>query len=373
MIDVLEVRGADREIIGIIDTAKSIIWHSVYFGVGDFEIFAQLTPKHLELLQSGNYITRSDNDEIGIIETVDISFNVNDGYMILASGRFAKSILDRRLIYNLSGNTNTATILRGNVEIAARQLVLDNAISCSFDSRRNIPILGLAALANLPAVIVDENGNAAQKQVSYDPLLEYTDKILQEYNYGAKVILNDSNKKLLYVVYAGEDRSTDNTDGNAPVIFSTDYENLNSSDYAYNEQNARNAVLIGGEGEGLERFYTLLTAGKTGLQLREMWVDASSVNKKYKDGDVEKTYTDAQYTQMLKQTGQKQLAALPPLESFSGEINATFGNWIFNRDFFLGDIVTIQDNTIDKYAAVRIVECTEVQDENGYAVECVYN
>ena len=374
MIDVLEIRGADREIVGIIDTAKSIIWHGVYFGVGDFEIYAQLTPKHLQLLQIGNYVTRSDNDEIGIIEAVNVSFTVKDGYMIAASGRFAKSILGRRLIYKLSGNTNTATILSGKVEIAARLLVQSNAIACSFDNRRNIAILGLAALKDLPAIIVDENGNAAQKQVSYQNLLEYTDEILQEYNYGAKVILNNSNKKLLYEVYAGTDRSTDNTDGNAPVIFSTDYENLNASNYAYNEQNARNAVLIGGEGEGLERFYSLLTEGKTGLQLREMWVDASSINKTYKDAnDNEQTYTDAQYTEMLNQAGKKELAALPALEQFSGEINATFGNWIFGRDFFLGDVVTIQDNLIDKYAAVRIVECTEVQDENGYKVECVYN
>jgi hypothetical protein len=374
MIDVLEVRGADRELIGVIDMAKSIIWHSVFFGVGDFEIYAELTPKHLQLLKEGNYITRSDADSIGIIEAINITFSVTDGYMIAASGRFAKSILDRRLIYKLSGNTNTPTILRGNVEIAARQLVLDNAISCSFDNRRNIDILGLGALANLPAIIVDENGTAAQKQVSYQPLLEYTDEFLKEYGYAAKVVLNDSNKKLLYVVYAGTDRSTDNTDGNAPVIFSTDYENISESTYSYNEQNARNAVLIGGEGEGLERFYSLLTAGKTGLQLREMWLDASGINKTYKDdNNVEQTYTNAQYTTMLNQAGKKQLAALPALETFSGVINATFGNWIYGRDFYLGDIVTLQDNTIDKYAAVRIVESLEVQDENGYNVECVYN
>lgn len=374
MIDILEIRGSDRELIGFIDTAKSIIWHSVYFGVGDFEIYATLTPQHLNLLQIGNYVTRSDNDEVGIIETLEVTYSVQDGYMIAASGRFAKSLLDRRLIYNLDGNTNTPTVLSGSVEIAARRLVLDNAISCSFDNRRNIPVLGLGALANLPATIVDENGNAAQKQVSYQPLLNYTDEILQEYGYGAKVILNYSNKMLLYVVSAGTDRSTENTDGNAPVIFSTDYDNLNSSKYAYNGQKARNAVLIGGEGEGIERFYSLLTEGKSGLQLREMWLDASSVEKKYKDSqDVEQEYTDAEYQTMLNQAGKRELASLPAVEEFSGEINATFGNWIFGRDFFLGDIVTIQDNSIGKYSSVRITESTEVQDENGYSVNIVYS
>ena len=373
MIDVIEVRGSNRELIGIVDTAKSVIWHSVYFGVGDFEIYAQLTQQHLLLLQIGNYVTRSDNDEVGIIEKIDVTYSVNDGYMIAASGRFAKILLDRRLIYKLSGKTNTPSILRGNVEIAARQLVLDNAISCSFDNRRNIPVLALGGLANLPAVIVDENGNAAQKQVSYQPLMEYTDEVLKEYGYAAKVILNASNKMLLYVVYSGADRSTENTDGNQPVIFSTEYENLNSSDYSYDEQEARNAALIGGEGEGLERFYSLLTAGKTGLQLRETFVDASSINRTYTENDVEQTYSDAEYKAMLDQAGKKELAALPALETFSGEINASFGNWIFGRDFFLGDLVTIQDNTINKYATVRITEATEVQDENGYKVDVVYS
>lgn len=373
MIDVIEVRGTSRELIGIIDTAKSIIWHSVYFGVGDFEIYAQLTQQHLLLLQIGNYITRSDNDEIGIIEKIDVTYSVQDGYMIAASGRFSKSILDRRLIYKLSGKTNTPSILSGNVEIATRQLVLDNAISCSFDSRRNIPVLALGGLANLPAVIVDENGNAAQKQVSYQNLMQYTDEVLKEYGYASKIILNASNKKLLYVVYSGADRSAENADGNTPVIFSTEYDNLSSSEYAYNEQEDRNAALIGGEGEGLERFYSLLTDGKTGLQLRELFVDASSINKTYMDNDVEQSYSDADYKKMLDQAGKKKLAALPALETFSGEINASFGNWIFGRDFFLGDFVTLQDNTINKYATVRITEVTEVQDENGYSIDVVYS
>lgn len=371
-IDVLEIRGGNRELIGIVDTAKSIIWHTVYFGVGDFEIYVQLTPQHLILLQAGNFVTRSDNDEVGIIENVTTTYNVQDGYMIVASGRFAKSILDRRLIYKLSGNTNTPSILSGKVEIAARQLVLDNAISCSFDNRRNIPVLALGGLKNLPAIIVDENGNAAQKQVSYQNLMQYTDEVLKEYNYGAKVILNASNKMLLYVVYSGEDRSADNEAGNTAVIFSTGYENLTSSEYHYSEQEARNAALIGGAGEGLDRFYSLLTGGAAGLQLRELWVDASSINRKHKVNDEEQTYTDAEYKKMLDQAGMKQLATRPAVETFNGEINASFGNWIFGRDFFVGDLVTLQDDTINKYATVRITEATEVQDENGYKVDVVY-
>lgn len=374
MIDYVEIKNAERETVGIIDTASSVIWHSVYYGVGDFEIYAQATEQNLELLKVGNYVTRQNNDEVGVIEAITITFSIQDGYMITATGRFAKSILERRIIYNLSETVNTPTILRGNVEQAIRQTVLDNAISCSFDSRRNIPILGLAALNNLTPKIVDESGNAAQKQVSYQNLLEYTDKVLQEYGLSSKIIYNDSNKKLLYSVFEGADRSTDNADGNDPIVFSIEYDNLNSSNYLYDEKSLKNAALIGGAGEGLERFYTLFTGGKSGLQLREMFIDASSVNRTYKnDGsDEEIRYTNAEYRAMLNQKGQEKFKETIIKETFSGDINVSFGMWIYGVDYFLGDIVTVQDNFINKYANVRITEVTEVQDENGYSVDVVF-
>lgn len=374
MIDYVEIKNADRVTIGIIDTANSVIWRSVYYGVGDFEIYAQANEHNLTLLKKGYFVTRPNNDEVGIIEEIQVTYNYQDGYMITAIGRFAKILLDRRIIYKLSGNTNTPTILSGKVEVAVRRTVLDNAIDCTYDSRRNIPILGLASLNNLAPVIVDENGNATRKQVSYKNLMTYTDSVLQEYGMSAKVIYNDSNKKLLYSVFMGTDHSTDNQDGNEEIIFSIDYDNLNSSTYDLNDVNYRNAALIGGEGEGLDRFYSLLRGNYSGLQLREIFVDASSVNRTYKeDGSYEEqTYTDAEYTAMLNQQGNVELQKHLVNETFTGEINATFGRWQYGRDYSLGDIVTVQDNKLGKYINSRITEVTEVQDENGYTVDVVF-
>lgn len=372
MIPYVEIKDADRVTIGIIDTAKSIIWHSVYFGVGDFEIYAQATPQNIELLRLGYYVLRPDSQEVGVIEDINVGFNVHDGYIITATGRFAKCILDRRLIYNLNGTVNTATILRGNVEIAVRQVVKDNAIDCTFDTRRNIPIFGLAALNNYPYIIRDKSGNAAQKQVSYDNLMTYTDSVLAEYGMAARVIYNDSNKKLLYSVYCGVDRSESNTDGNDPVIFSVDYDNLNSSTYDINVANARNTALIGGAGEGIERFYSFITDDSDGLERRELFVDARSVNRTYDDGGTQEEYTDDEYAGMLNQQGMAELDKHPIQEAFSGSINATFGAWKINEDYFLGDIVTVQDNKLGKYNTTRIIETTEVQDESGYTVDVVF-
>lgn len=369
-IEYVEIRDSNTDVIGIIDVAKSIIWHSVYFGVGDFEIYAEASPEVVALLQAGNYVTRPDDLEVGIIEAIDISENAQDGMMVTATGRFAKSMLDRRLIYSLSGNVNAPTILRGNVETEVRRVVYENAIACTFDSRRNIPILALGDVAGIPLKIVDADGKAAQKQVSYRNLLEYTDEVLAEYGLAATVILDEAAKKLRYVIYAGTDHSTDNTAGNEPIVFSKDYDNLENSSYQYNAATEKNVALIGGEGEGVNRFYSLVAGTQTGLQRREMWVDASSINKTFKDGnDVEQTYSDEDYKAMLDAAGVQNLAQNVVSEVFDGTMDITNSPWLYNRDFALGDIVTMQNNEIGKYINVRLREVLEVQDENGYAIQ----
>lgn len=374
MINYVEIRGSDANVIGIIDTAISVIWRTVYYGVGDFELQASATPEILALLQAGRYITRPDTNEAGIIEQIHIPDNVTEGATITASGRFYKSVLDRRIIYQLiSDNSNKATILRGNVEAAVREVVKNNAIACPFDSSRNIPLLSLGAPAGIELRIVDANGYAAQKQVSYENLLTYTDGVLEEYGIAAKCILQRGGFQ--YVVYSGVNRSVGNTDGNTPVIFSKEYDNLTSSEYTYDETTEKNVALIGGAGEGLQRFYSLYDpTAASGLQRRELFIDGASIGKTYKEDDSaeEQTYSDSEYKQMLDAKGAQDLATMIKTETFDGVLDVTNGNYVFGHDFELGDIVTVQNNNIGKYINVRIVEALEYQDDSGYNVEVKY-
>ncbi len=364
MIDYVEARNDDFEVIGILDTAQSVIWHSVYYGVGDFQIFIRLTDA-LHILADARYITRTDNDEVGVIESILIADDIESGKMITIKGRFAKSILDRRIIYNLSGKSNKATILQGKVETAVRGLVNDNAISS-----RSLGILELGEVAGISKTIIDENGAAAQKQVSFDNLLEYTEAVLKEYGIASKVVLNGN--KLKYSVYEGADRSADNTVGNPPIVFSKEYDNLVSSEYIYDSTGEKNVALVGGEGEGVDRF-CVLVGNESGLARREVFIDASSITKKYKgENDVEKTYTDSEYTAMLNSHGHQEKSAMTVHEDFNGAIDITNSNWKYGADLFLGDIVTVQENDIGVYKKVRLAEVIEYQDEDGYSVEAVY-
>lgn len=450
MIDYVEIRNASLELLGIVDTAKSIIWETQYYGAGSFEIYTEATPEAISMLRVGNFVTRVENEGVGIVEAVAITFTGGDGRMLAASGRLAKSILDRRLITYVSGNTGATTVFSGNVEARARGLVQDNAIACYKDKKRTIPyaqrnisILQLGDLAGLPAT-------TELRQIANDNLLTYTDEFLQQYGYGAKLLRKGN--KLAYTVYSGIDRRIGNAAGNQPVIFSEDFDNLTGSNYALDEAARKTFALVGGEGEGNARFYVECSASVSDLARREVFVDSSTAREVYEDkfvGDgvvivdayakddagnyildddgnrvptrthIEGTATftlshsatelrslkvdgkeavctfnaaavtitfsekeiplagieivvqyidDNEYRAQLTGEGEQQLATLIAAESFAGSIDLENSSFQYGTDFAIGDIVTVQDNSISKYINVRVVTVAEVQDDGGYQV-----
>lgn len=382
MIDYVEIRSKDtRELIGIIDTAKSIIWHVMYYDVGDFEIYVPCTPLTISLATEGNYVTRPNDRHVGIVEHVEITYNAQDGRMLIISGRMAKSILDRRVIYKRVLHLTPAfsklavinpTILSGNVESAARTVVTNNAIDCRFDTNRNISALVLGAHSGSTAIIQDADGNPSDKQVTYDNMLTWIDDFLKEYSIGAEILINDA-LKLEFVCFEGVDRSFDSTD-HEPVIFSREFDNLVSSDLNYDETESKNMALVGGEGEGTERICAIKYGTETGIDRREMFIDASGTSQTYYDDEgQEQTLTKEDYAAQLVLIGAQELPNRQPLLSFDGEINLQNSVYKYGVDFDLGDIVSIQDNEINIYENVRIVEITEVQDDNGYNISAVYS
>lgn len=430
MIDYVEIRNTGLELLGLIDTAKSVIWETQYFGAGAFELYTEATPQALSMLKEGNFVTRVESEGVGIIEAVEITYTGGDGRMIAASGRLAKSILDRRLITYVNGNKGVATVFSGNVEARARGLVQDNAIACYKDKartvpypQRNISILQLGDLAGLPA-------ETELRQITDEDLLTYTDEFLRQYGYGAKLIRKGN--KLAYTVYSGVDRSIGNAAGNEPVIFSEDFDNLTGSNYALDETARKSFALVGGEGEGNARFYVECNAGLSDLARREVFIDSSTAREVFEDkfvGDgvervdaddvkyiagtrafalshsatsllsvkvdgkdavfsfnastgvvtfsvaplsgleiVVQYINDDEYRAQLTGEGQQELAKLISAEGFSGSIDLENSTFKYGIDFEIGDIVTVQDNAINKYINVRVVTVAEVQDDSGYQV-----
>ena len=374
MIEYLEVRNSNREIIGILDDFQSVIWETSYYSTGAFEVYLQAAPQYINMLQTGNYVTRPDDENIGIIENINVEYSEEFGKMIAASGRFAKSILDRRIIYNASGNTTeklsiSPVISSGLVETAVRKLVTDHIIS-SPQTARNISFITLGELQGITKKIVDESGNNAQLQTSFGNLLEYTDEMLHSYELGAKMVFDRETLQLKYTVYEGKDRSRNNTQNNLPIIMAQEYDNFFSSKYEKNTTQFKNTALIGGEGEGANRFCTMIGTNATGLNRREVWIDASAQSKTYELNGEQKQYTDDEYLALLKSAGTQTIADYQIAETYEGELNVN--TLTYKTDFNIGDIITVEDNELNIYINPRIITVIENQDESGYSISISY-
>ncbi len=345
----------DFNLLGVIDEYVSIIWRPSYAEIGDFEIYLGATEKAVGLLKENRYLVRSSDisvDDSGnttykkvmVIKNQHIVTDVENGDFLTVTGKELKYILHQRVVWK-------QTTLTGTAENAIRRLVNENAINTN--TNRVIPNLILGNSANLTDTI--------EKQFTGDTVSKVITEICTAYNYGWDIYIY--NTQLVFIVYQGVDRSYAQND-RPYVVFSEDFENLYNTEYELNTENYGNTALVGGQGEGLDRFYTTVNDTNAGLDRYEIFVDSKGVSNKVKDDTgAEVELSDSAYKNLLQAEGEVKLAEAAYTEGFTGELLSDVA-FIYGKDFNLGDLVTV----INKYGItrdVRVMSAIESEDESG--------
>lgn len=333
-------------IIGLIDAYNSVIWNVQFFGKNDFQIVTAASDANMDLLQEGRLLARESDikldsyNNVMLIEKVQIDLDSEKGWLLTVTGKGLKNLLSRRVVWSQITST-------GTVETTIRQVITDNAINPT-DPNRAIPNLVLDSLQGFT--------DTADIQLLGENLAEWLESICTTYGYGWDIYIK--NHQYVFKLYQGTDRSY-NQSSVVPVVFSPEFDNLLSSSYAYDKSGYINAALIGGEGQGTaKRTASIGTA--SGLARFETYVDGSSVSS---NGEI---ITVEEYTALLQSYGKEQIAVNQITKSFDGEVIPD-GLYKLNTDYFLGDIVQIQ-NEKGISATPRIIEIIYADDENGTSV-----
>lgn len=411
------------EIIGIIDTYKSLIWSNRYKDVGDCEVYVRASSPMFQLLDKGNYLIRANDEMVCRIKKIELQTDVENGDYLIVTGKDTKDFLDQRIIWD------TVTC-DGNVESFIRRIVTESLINSS-NSDRNLKKSNGSQLLYLGA----SNGftEVTTEQVSYTNVGEKVREYCDTYDWGYKVIMDEG--KLYFNLYKGQDRSDS-------VVFSSNYENLISTDYIDDATNLGNVALVCGEGEGSLRTKDVAGSG-TSTARYEIFVDAKDISKSLSYGDLKETYplvadggqgsiytsggksyyklayldiqiiSDDQLAQLqtdypggevlstgyyriqniiiadlesstpddgdtvtlrdviydvyLLNRGYEKLAEYGETVTFNGSVEPRV-TFVYKEDYDLGDIVTIE-NEYGISVEARIVEIIEVYDDNGYSLE----
>jgi len=342
----------DLELIGIIETFTSLRWVRRYYKTGEFELHCALNSDTLSLLQRDNIIYKKDDVEAGYIETRQLKIGTDGQELLEVRGKFLTNYLDRRISWD---RVNFV----GRTEELMRKLVLDNAINPSIASRK-ISNLILGGIKNYAEDIKYQN--------SFGNILEQLENISSTSNLGYRNIMNIKDKKIIFEVYKGIDRTVNNGTI-APCIFSRDFENILEQEYTDSLNNYRNTTLIAGAGEGSARKLTSIEEGQ-GLDRYELYVDARDIQntKQVEKNDSEgNTVTEdvpiswEEYRPMLLQRGKEKLSECEEIQTFDSKVN-TRGNNVYKKDYDIGDIITVADKKWGLQLDTRITEIEEIYE-----------
>ena len=322
--------------LAVIEDYISFIWTERYYDCGDFELCVAASVNYMTLFKKDYYVVRDDSENVGIIEDIRIQRNENGFDMLIVSGRFLSSILGRRIIA-------TQTTVNGTISNCVNQLILQNVIEPS-DASRTISNFTVGSYSITDAIKAQYTGKN---------LLETISDICRTYKVGFKVTLNEDHE-FVFTMYKGKDRTYNQTT-NTYVIFSDEYDNLLSSEYEENYQNIATAVLVAGEGEGLDRKTKWVTDGSTGLARHEVYKDQRQLQSN--DGEI----TAEEYNELLEEAGEESLTQYTT--TFSGEVY--FDNVVYKQDVDLGDLCVIENSRWGIHLYSRLVEVIESTSETG--------
>lgn len=422
------VLDADLETVGLIDAYRSLIWTSRYVELGDCELYVPATTENIQLLQIGRYLQRLDDDMICRIRKRELQTDVENGDYLIVTGEDAKGILDQRIIWDTMYFKSTA-------ESAMRQMVI-YAVTNGDVARRIYKSDGTTLLFKLAPQVgftewfeaqasyenVGEKIREICKQNGYGyktPLdngkLAYTlykgtdrsDTVIFSEDYenlattdyiedwtnmgnvamaagqgeGAqrektvvgtasginryeiyadlRNLSNEMSSKQLNDIFPGFIRTIDGGTTWVKYAYQLDVPYFTDTELAELEENYPGGTTV--TDDNGNKFYRLIN------QNIADWPYGQAIVSKADDSIA---LYDIAYKYWVFLNGGASLAEYGAVTSFSGEIepNVTFE---YKKDYFLGDLVTVE-SPYGVSAAVRITEVLEVDDENGYRVEPIF-
>lgn len=356
---------ATGERVSMIKTCKFSQYVEEFCGSGSFSLTVPIEDDSLKYLNKDHFILL-DKDVMGIIryrkKTTEASSSVE------IKGYLTNKILEWRYFL-------VTKMFKGTITKISRDMV-DFFFINNEDERRNISLIKLSEDPKYIPAAESTSIQATGKTVGY-----VLSSLLSQYGYGFSLVptIAKYDEKLGQVtniadlsfrVHKPSDRTIGNTEGNTPVVFSTSMNNLSSSTYIEDDTEYCSTAIVAGEGEGILR--TTVEIGDveaSGMNRIELYVDARDLQSEV---DEEAAMTDEEYREILTNRGYSYMEDHASLQSMEGTVIDGASSYVYGRDFFNGDYVSVIDEEFDLIASVQISSVTKSSTESGEKLDITF-
>lgn len=345
--------------VGMIKVYSFVQYIDDFCGQGSFTIKIPTNEQSLSHIDENNYVLFEDG-VAGIIKRKKTSQD-NDTEIEI-SGYLTPFILSYRSFEVTAKYT-------GSVPKVLRKMVSDYFID-NQNQLRNIEYLKLSNNANFNP---DSDTNVSV-QYTGNSVLDAMSQLSLQYNFGFElfpVILDYDEESGIetnlsefeFRVFEPKDRTINNTDGNTPVVFSFELNNLSRLDYEKDARAYANVAIVASEGEGTSR--KILEVGETqasGIDRIEFYVDARDIQSDTQ-GEV---LSEPELNNLMEQRGLAKLEEHQRFETFDCSIISGDMSYEYKKDFFKGDFVSVYDKNLNINVNLQI---TSVLKSSSNGVE----
>lgn len=338
----LHVFDENFNLMGMLDNYISLQWKESYHDRGSFTLIAVDSKANIDLLQMGRFIYQAGKRTAMIIKYAKKDSETS---RIDVNGHTTLDLLDRRVIFPVQTIYNIESGMYALVERFLKGSESDRNIS-NFTTARI-----LNGLQGFPYIL--------DTQYTGTNLLEALTALGEESGLGFYMEFDWRNKQHVFTVYQGLSRTSGQKE-NIPAVFSAEFGNLKNMILMDDMSIFKNVAYVAGAGEGTARKHIVVGNAK-GLDRYELYVDARDLQQEYTDDNgKEVSLTDAQYIALLQSRGLKKLNDHLRAKSFNGEVDA----FDFGKEYYLGDEISAKSTKYNARIDARIMEYTEVTENN---------
>lgn len=317
----LYVYSSEMELQGIVEKIASLIWTRRYWSCGEFKLLVPFTEEHSRMLVKNNIIMKRGDDEAAQIRYVSITKNSQGLEEIEVQGKFLITWIGKRIIKKqIITNDTTQNILY--------RIVRENVTNPA-DTARKIPDVSIATDDE-----DTESGVIDYTSEQYTNAQLAAETAAKAAKLGIRMRTDARTGAHVFSVYEGRDLTAGNTAGNAPCIFSQEFDNIVEQEYTNSVENLKTTAFVGGEEkEGVARKVAEVGGSAAGLAREEVFINATDIVQEYEDDDGEQvTLTDAEYLALLSARGAEELEQYAETLSFGSKINTSEFN-VIRKDY----------------------------------------
>jgi len=337
----IRIYDPDFNWLDVVSQAESVQFSRELYGTGSFEI--QVHPDKVgafKLAKRDNIITiNGDGHKSGIIRDFGITENRGAAFFTIF-GETGNGFTKQRTTVPPTNSQVAGSLgwdrVRGNAETVLKHYVTRH-ITNPFDANRRTPNIIIAANRN--------RGIVFPWQTRFQPLNEELTNIANFAEMGFEFFADIPNKRWVFDVIEGAER-TKNQDKLSPVLFRMEHSSIEGYSYTEDYKNYRSTGYALGAGEDEWRMQFIIGAGHRGRDRWEIALDCGSPDN----------------INELMFYGEQRLNEYQAAKTV--EANALPKVFVFEKDYFLGDKITVYISRLELELDIRITSVKDVWERS---------